>query len=94
VPATVWYDAATFTATLVPDNLLTLAETYTATVQGGVGGVADVATNHLAGDYVWSFNVAALAVGTLGNTNDGTQTDFIWFEGPWINANRFQAARI
>ncbi|MBE0540497.1 MAG: DUF4082 domain-containing protein [Verrucomicrobia bacterium] len=91
VPATVWYDPATFTATLVPDNLLTLSATYTATVKGSSTGVADTATNYLANDFTWSFTVGTTTSGTIGNTTDGSETDYIWFEGAWINANRFQA---
>ena len=30
--------------------------------------------------------------GSIGNTNDGTSTDYIWSSGAWINACRFQAA--
>jgi hypothetical protein len=30
--------------------------------------------------------------GTIGNTNEGTLTDTMWYGGAWINACRFQAA--
>jgi hypothetical protein len=30
--------------------------------------------------------------GTIGNTNEGTSTDYIWSNGAWINACRYQAA--
>ena len=29
--------------------------------------------------------------GTIGNTNEGTSTDDLWYNGAWINACRFQA---
>ena len=36
-------------------------------------------------------SVASIAGGTLGTTNEGTLTDYLWDNGPWINACRFQA---
>ncbi|MGD0743991.1 MAG: LamG-like jellyroll fold domain-containing protein [Verrucomicrobiota bacterium] len=30
--------------------------------------------------------------GIIGNTNEATQTDYLWSGGAWINAGRFQAA--
>ncbi len=48
VPATVSYSAATRTATLDPDAALAYSTTYTATLNGGTGGVADLAGNELA----------------------------------------------
>jgi hypothetical protein len=30
--------------------------------------------------------------GTIGNTNEGTQTDSLWYNGAWINACRYPAA--
>ena len=56
VPATVSYNAAAKTATLTPSSLLTVATNYTATVSGGVNGVADLAGNRMTSDFVWSFN--------------------------------------
>ncbi len=29
--------------------------------------------------------------GLIGNTAEGTLTDYLWYNGPWINAGRFQA---
>lgn len=89
--AVVWYDPATFTATLVPDALLNLSETYTATVQGGPSGLADLIGNPLAADYSWSFSVAETILGVIGNTNDGTATDQLWSDGPWVNTCRYVA---
>ncbi|HEX9350257.1 MAG TPA: Ig-like domain-containing protein [Gaiellaceae bacterium] len=60
VAATVTYDAATRTAILNPDGPLLVATTYTATVAGGAGGVADLAGNRLAANRVWSFTTEAL----------------------------------
>ena len=59
VSATVAYDALTFVATLTPVSPLALSATYTATVKGGAGGVADTSGNVLASDFAWSFNTAA-----------------------------------
>ncbi len=89
--AVVWYDPATFTATLVPDALLNLSETYTATVQGGPSGLADLIGNPLAAHYSWSFTVAETILGVIGNTNDGTATDQLWSDGPWVNTCRYVA---
>jgi hypothetical protein len=55
VAAAVSYNAATYTATLTPNALLHPDTNYIATVQGGVGGVADLFGNVLASDFVWSF---------------------------------------
>jgi hypothetical protein len=47
------YDPATRTATFTPNGALAYTTTYTATVSTGV---ADPATNTLAGNYSWSFS--------------------------------------
>ena len=52
VTGMVGYDASTYTATFTPSANLTIATTYTATI---TNGVKDVAGNHLASDYTWSF---------------------------------------
>ena len=91
VPATVSYDAATFAAVLIPISPLAPATTCSVTVKGGVGGVADVSSNHLAGDFTWSFSTEGVAPFSIGNTNNGTIADILWDGGAWINAARFQA---
>lgn len=57
VSATVAYDAATRTATLVPGSALAASTTYTARLRGGATDprVKDAAGNALAADVVWSF---------------------------------------
>ncbi len=55
VPATATYDATTRTATLTPQGVLAYGTTYTATVQGGAGGVTDGAGNALVSNVSWSF---------------------------------------
>ncbi|MBJ6724701.1 DUF4082 domain-containing protein [Geomesophilobacter sediminis] len=55
VPATVSWDRATRTATLIPKYRLATLTTYVATVKGGSGGIADLAGNRLAGDATWTF---------------------------------------
>jgi hypothetical protein len=72
VPATVSYDPATNTATLTPQGALSYGSTYTATVRGGTGGVADLAGNTLAATSTWTFSTEAspppmLVVGSVGN---------------------------
>ena len=61
VAAAVSYNAAARTATLKPSQPLSAATTYTATIAGGSGGVADLSGNNLAGSIVWSFTTAALS---------------------------------
>jgi RHS repeat-associated protein len=60
VPATVSYNAASFTATLDPTAPLTAEVTYTARVRGGSTDprVKDVAGNSLAADVMWTFTTA------------------------------------
>jgi Domain of unknown function (DUF4082)/Bacterial Ig-like domain/Bacterial Ig domain len=60
VPATVIYDAGTFTATLTPSSALTAPATYTATVKGGATDprTKDSADNALAASVSWSFTTA------------------------------------
>ncbi len=59
VAATVSYSAAQQQAILHPTASLQGSTTYTATIKGGPGGVADLAGNPLAGDSSWSFTTAA-----------------------------------
>ena len=61
VPATVTYNATLRRAILDPNSALQNSTTYTATVQGGPGGVEDDADpgNPLAADSTWSFTTAA-----------------------------------
>jgi hypothetical protein len=33
-----------------------------------------------------------VGTGIVGNTNEGTATDYLWSNGAWVNAGRFQAA--
>jgi hypothetical protein len=61
VPAVVSYNATTRTATLDPNGMLAANATYTVTVEGGVGGVADLAGNVMAADYTSSFSTVAAA---------------------------------
>ena len=56
--ASVTYNNSTHTAMLDPTTVLTDGTTYTARIIGGDPGVADLAGNHLAGDYTWSFTTA------------------------------------
>jgi hypothetical protein len=58
VLASVSSDPGVFTATLQPTRPLSLGQTYTAAIKGGVSGVTDLAANALAVDFVWSFTTA------------------------------------
>jgi WD40 repeat protein len=57
VPAAVSY--AGNTATLTPNQALSVNTAYTATVKGGATGVKDLAGNALASDRIWSFTTGA-----------------------------------
>ncbi len=59
VPATVAYNATTFTATLTPSSSLALNTTYTATVVGGSSGVADTNGLKLGASVAWTFTTVA-----------------------------------
>lgn len=63
VTATVSYNAATKTATLLPSAALANNATYTATLKGGATDprIKDIAGNALAANAVWSFSTAATA---------------------------------
>ena len=72
VPATVTYDGPSATARLQPDVALQYGVTYRATVEGGTGGVTDLAGNPLANDVTWTFTTEAsppqvLVVGSASN---------------------------
>jgi hypothetical protein len=58
VPATVSYTAATRTASLIPAAPLRSSTSYTVTLKGGPGGVADPLGNRMASDRVWGFTTA------------------------------------
>lgn len=58
VPASVSYDAATRTVTLVPSAALADHTTYTVRIVGGAGGVTDLVPNPLSADVTWSFTTA------------------------------------
>jgi hypothetical protein len=55
VASTVAYDAGSRAIVLQPSATLIPATTYVATIEGGIGGVKDVAGNPMASDVVWSF---------------------------------------
>jgi hypothetical protein len=61
VAATVSYNTASNTATLLPGAPLQASTAYSATVKGGASGVKDLAGNALAADKTWSFTTAATA---------------------------------
>jgi len=56
--ATTSYDAQTRMATLNPSAPLAYQSDYTATLEGGPGGVADGAGNTMTADKTWTFSVA------------------------------------
>lgn len=60
LPATVTYNATTFTATLTPALPLNDLATLTARLIGGTNGVKDPYGNSLTNDYTWIFTAAAV----------------------------------
>jgi hypothetical protein len=59
VPASVSWDAASFSVVIRPSAALAYSASYTATVKGGSGGLADIAGNALASDFSWTFTTQA-----------------------------------
>ncbi len=72
VSATVAYDAALRTATLIPAAPLAPNQTYTATVRGGLAAptIKDLAGNALAASFVWAFTTAAGPACPCGGWDD------------------------
>jgi len=62
------YDAASHVATLTPSAPLPTQHTFTATVKGGSGGVADAAGNPMTADVTWSFTTTAPVADTTPPT--------------------------
>jgi fibronectin type 3 domain-containing protein len=86
VPATVTYDASTFTATVTPQTALAFGTTYTATAKGGSTGVKDYSGNPLATDVSWSFTTEAsppqiLVLGSVSNRFGLYLTEILRNEG-------------
>lgn len=59
VTSAVSYNASTRTATLRPSSALSASTAYTATLEGGLGGISDLAGNELTADATWTFTTAA-----------------------------------
>ncbi len=59
VASSVIYDASSRTAMLTPNAPLLASTTYTATINGGPGGVRDLGGNTLAVNFEWSFATAS-----------------------------------
>lgn len=59
VPGVISYSGVN--ASFIPTNPLTINTLYAVTIKGGVGGVADLAGNAMASDYVWSWTTAPAA---------------------------------
>ena len=68
VAASVAYNATTLVATLTPTALLPAGHDFTATVQGGAGGVTDAAGNAMLADATWSFRTSEPIVDTTDPT--------------------------
>jgi hypothetical protein len=70
IAASVTYNAGNQSVVLTPSAALSSGTTYTVTLKGGTGGIADVAGNVLSADYVWSFTTVN-ASGPLPDPNQG-----------------------
>ncbi len=67
------YDAGTDTATLTPSSPLSNSTSYTLTVSGGAGGVADADGGTLANDFASSFStIAPLSIVGVTPTDGST----------------------
>jgi len=80
VAATITYAAATHVATLTPTASLVKSTTYTATLLGGGGGVADLSGNTLVSNVAWSFTTAT---GVSHYLSDLTPTSAVSGWGPY-----------
>ncbi|MBE0540496.1 MAG: Ig-like domain-containing protein [Verrucomicrobia bacterium] len=81
--------------TLNPGNGVITGTPSSAGVSSFVAQVTDAANP--GGTVTRSLNMSVVSAATtppglLGNTNEGTLTDYIWDNGAWINAGRYQAA--
>ncbi len=94
VAATVTYDAGSQTATLTPSAPLSNSTTYTLTVSGGAGGVADTDGDTLAADFTSTFTTAAttpaaptgLAVDPSSNTGAFDGNGYVSTDTPTLDA--------
>jgi hypothetical protein len=68
VAASVSYDATSHVATLTPSAPLATLHDFTATIQGGSGGVTDAAGNAMTADVTWSFTTSAPVADTTPPT--------------------------
>jgi hypothetical protein len=69
VPSTIFYSPAQYTAVLTPVSPLALSKTYTATIKGGLTGVADTVGNTLASSSLWSFTTTNQILYTIWPPN-------------------------
>ncbi len=67
------FDTQNMVANFQPTNALMASTNYTAKLQGGAGGITDLAGNPLASDYTWSFttgthvSLSPVFLGSAGN---------------------------
>ena len=71
VAGTVSYNPATTTATFDPTASFEQGRSYTATLKGGSGNIADPTGNPLAADYVWTFTAADITPPAVTITHPG-----------------------
>jgi N-acetylneuraminic acid mutarotase len=71
VAGTVSYNPVTLTATFDPATNFAEGGSYTATLKGGAGNIADPTGNPLAADYVWTFTAADTTPPAVAITHPG-----------------------
>jgi len=71
VAGTVSYNPGTTTATFDPTASFEQGRSYTATLKGGSGNIADPTGNPLAADYVWTFTAADITPPAVTITHPG-----------------------
>jgi N-acetylneuraminic acid mutarotase len=81
VAGAVSYNPTARTATFDPSAGFAQGVSYTATLKGGSGGIADIAGNPLAADYVWNFTVGDSTPPTVAITYPAPGATVSWVVG-------------
>ncbi|UCH33693.1 MAG: Ig-like domain-containing protein [Armatimonadota bacterium] len=87
VSGSVSYDSGTHAATFDPDANFEPGRSYTATLKGGTGNIADMAGNVLAADYVWSFTAGDDTPPTVAITDPSNGATVSWIVGVTADAD-------
>ena len=83
---TTWTSSSNAVTVINGGGLATAVSAGTATINASLAGQSGNSTLT-----VLPASIMTFGNGTIGNTNEGTSTDYLWSNGAWINAGRFQA---